>query len=183
MKRRTRRRWRRLLQAMTVVAACYGGGFGLFLVLLPQPYLDMVPETDGLAVFTGGSNRVTTGLQYVQDGYAGPVLLSGVHPHVRMRELMAMVPLTERQQAQITLDTLAENTRSNVINTIRWADARGVRSIGVVTSTYHALRCRIWFWWYGARDRVRMIPVQPVAPGMRHLLTEYNKLLLMPVSP
>lgn len=180
----TWRRCRRILAVAGVLLAAYAAGFGVFLALLPEPQVAL-PEVDGLAIFTGGSNRVFTGLQLVKDGFEGPVLISGVHPDVKMRELMVMVPLSRAQQGRLTLDTLAETTNANVVNTLMWADTHGVGRIGVVTSTYHALRCEILFWWYGALDRVWIIPVQPAVGGgplggVGPLLREYHKLLVVP---
>ncbi len=178
------RRCRRILAVMVGLLVVYAAGFAAFLALLPEPQVAL-PDVDGLAIFTGGSNRVATGLQLVKDGFDGPVLISGVHPDVKMRELMVMVPLSPAQQGRLTLDTLAETTNDNVVNTLMWADTHGVKRIGVVTSTYHALRCEILFWWYGALERVWLIPVQPAVGGgplggAVPLLREYHKLLVVP---
>lgn len=162
------------------LAVLYAVGFGVFLWLLPASRM-APPMVDGLAVFTGGSNRVVTGLELIKDGFAGPVLISGVQPEVGLRTLTHLVHLTPQQEQQITLDTLAATTRANVINTLMWADAHNVRTIGVVTSTYHALRCEALFWWYGALGRVRLMPVQPVTGGLKVLLREYSKLLVWPL--
>jgi uncharacterized SAM-binding protein YcdF (DUF218 family) len=161
-----------------VVATLYIFGFALFLAALPSPRVG-VPMVEGLAVFTGGSNRVGMAVEALNQGYSGPVLVSGVNPGVTLREIAP--DLAYDVAGQIELDTAALTTRQNVANTVAWAARHHLRTVGVITSTYHAARVRLLFAWRAPRLQVAIIPVQPNEAGLRALLREYNKLLASPV--
>lgn len=183
---------RRLLRLMfglvALVMLLYVVGFAFFMALLPSPRVGL-PPVDGVAVFTGGSGRVASGLQVVRDGFAGPVLISGVHPDVTLAEMERQVDangegpvsvplaLTTPQRAQLTLDMAALTTRENVVNTLTWARQNGIEKLAIITSTYHVPRVRVLLLWLAPELSVTILPVQPAEVGTRFLWREYNKLL------
>lgn len=171
---------RRALWAVLIAVLVYAAGFGLFVALLPKPFVG-IPPVDGLVVFTGGSNRVASGLNVLREGFAGEVLISGVHPDVKMDELPGAGLLDETDKQRVTLDYVADTTHRNVDQTLAWAKARNLKRIGVVTSTYHTLRSRLLFALRGDDVDVWMLPVQPADTGVRFLWREYNKLLVAPL--
>ncbi|PIZ30405.1 MAG: hypothetical protein COY40_04720 [Alphaproteobacteria bacterium CG_4_10_14_0_8_um_filter_53_9] len=160
----------------------YGLGFGLFLTAVPSPYKGDIPTTEGLAVLTGGSGRVATTLDHVRAGFAGPVLISGVHPHVSLEDLEQGTPLPTEATDRLTLDKDALNTRLNVDNTRMWAEAHGLlrangKRVGIVTSTYHVPRVYLLSLWRAPSLSLVFYPVRPEAVSLRSMLLEYNKLL------
>lgn len=171
---------RRFIWLVMIAVLVYGGGFGMFVVMLPKPFVG-IPPLDGLVVFTGGSNRVAAGLNALQNGFGGQVLISGVHPDVKINELPGAQSLDEATRQRITLDYAADTTHRNVDQTLAWAEMHNLRRIGVVTSTYHTLRSRLLFWLQGGNLNVVMLPVQPGDTGVRFLWREYNKLLVAPL--
>lgn len=166
------------LRVLLAAAAFYILGFALFLAAMPTPVVG-VPAVAGLAVFTGGSNRVGLAIDALEQGYSGPVLISGVAPEVKLHELAPDLPYDVAKQ--IELDTAALTTRLNVDNTAAWAKRHNLRDVGIVTSTYHAARVRLMFWRRAPELHITIIAVQPNQAGLRALLHEYNKLLIAPL--
>ena len=155
-------------------------GFVLFLASLPGPFVGM-PQVQYLAVFTGGSNRVDTALDFLEKGYDGPLLISGVHPDVKLPELLVGRDISAEEMALMTLDMSAMTTKQNVRNTAMWAKAQGAKVgdvVGIVTSTYHVPRVRLLLKTYAPALAVEMIPVQPDELGVGALLREYHKVLV-----
>jgi uncharacterized SAM-binding protein YcdF (DUF218 family) len=167
-----------LFRLVGLAVLLYGLGFAVFMALLPAPRAG-VPAVAGLVVFTGGSGRVATALEALEEGYDGPVLISGVYPGARIVDVAP--ELAPELATQLELDPLAASTRDNVRNTAAWAARHQLDEIGVITSTYHALRVRLLFAWLAPQVNVVLIPVQPPAAGLRAMFREYNKLLLLPV--
>ncbi len=169
----------KLAGCLLALLALYAVGFGIYMLALPRPLVGL-PPVDGLVVFTGGEGRVRTTLELVAEGFVGPVLISGVYPAVRVRELEGAVALKRSQLAKVMLDKEALTTRENMTNTLRWADVWNLKRVGVVTSTYHAPRVWLLAWWYGAHSRLTVVPVQPQRVKIGDLLREYSKLWLLP---
>ncbi|HEX2859841.1 MAG TPA: YdcF family protein [Alphaproteobacteria bacterium] len=165
------------LKALAALALLYVLGFAVFLAALPAPRA-AVPQVGGLAVFTGGSNRVAMAIEALEQGYSGPVLISGVNPDVKLNDLAP--DLAADVQAQIELDRKALTTRENVDNTAAWAAENDLKDVGVITSTYHALRVRLLFAWRAPQLQVVIVPVQPNEAGLGALWREYHKLLAVP---
>lgn len=161
--------------------ALYVAGFAAYVAMLPEPSASLPDGVDGVAVFTGGQGRVDRALAMLAEGFDGPVLISGVHPDVKLEELASPNRFSPAQQARVQLDYDALTTRQNVRNTVQWMDGQGLQRVGVVTSTYHIARCRLLFWLLAPTHEVVLLPVQPVGSGWRTLWREYNKLLLAPV--
>lgn len=172
---------KRLLLTLVAVAVVYVAGFAAYVALLPVPSEGLPEDVDGVAVFTGGQGRVDKALALLDEGFAGPVLISGVHPDVRLEELASSQRFSPAQRARVELDYEALTTRHNVYNTVAWAARSKLGRIGVITSTYHTARSRLLFWLVAPGMPVVMLPVQPVGSGWRTLFREYNKLLLSPV--
>jgi uncharacterized SAM-binding protein YcdF (DUF218 family) len=91
--------------------------------------------------FTGGPERVETALRLLADGRADRLLLSGIGGGAELAELahragVDPVPLATR----VTIDRSATTTRSNAAQTAEWARTNDIRSILVVTASYHMPR-------------------------------------------
>jgi uncharacterized SAM-binding protein YcdF (DUF218 family) len=175
---------RRLLWLGLGLGILYGLGLALFVALLPAPFTTLPPQLDGLATFTGGAGRVATTLRLVQGGFAGPVLISGIHPSSQLAEMEELsgltTPLTAAQRQQIMLDG-ATTTRENLQSLAIWAATARLQNIGLITSTYHAARVRLLGWWLTPNLTLTLLPVQPEDTSFRVLLREYHKLLVAPL--
>lgn len=78
---------RRLLLALAVLAAVPVAGFGWFLAAAAALPTEPLRHTDGIAVLTGGAERVETGLRLLREGRADRLIVSGVHPDVTLADL------------------------------------------------------------------------------------------------
>lgn len=159
-------------------------GLALFVVLLPVPFTTLPPHLGGLATFTGGAGRVATTLRLMQEGFQGPVLISGIHPRSQLADIEALAdlptPLSNAQRQQVMLDA-ASTTRENIESLNLWATTTRLNRVGVITSTYHAARVQLLGWWLAPRLQLVLLPVQPDDTRFRVLLREYHKLLASPL--
>lgn len=156
-------------------------GFASFVIFLPTPFATLPSNLDGLATFTGGAGRVEAALKEVQDGFPGPILISGSHKQTRLTDILShtSATLTPTQTTKIVYDT-AETTRENIISLKLWASVNNVKHIGLITSTYHVPRVRLLALLHARELNLTCLPVQPADPGLRPLFREYNKLLIAP---
>ena len=118
-----------------------GGGFIAFAEKATRPYDPSSPRTEAIVAMTGGSYRVSDAVTLLGAGHGLRLLISGVNPIVRERELARAVPAASPLMACcIDLDHRALNTRGNAIETAKWARLHSFRSLLVVTSSYHMPR-------------------------------------------
>jgi uncharacterized SAM-binding protein YcdF (DUF218 family) len=176
-------KWQWIGLLSSFVMTGYGLGFAVFVGGLPTPFTTPPSGLQGLAVFTGGAGRVETALRLVQNGFRGPVLISGINPTSRlvdMEELAGLkMPLDEGQRAQVMLDG-AQTTKENLQSLNLWATTTEVSEVGVITSTYHAARVKLLGWLWAPKLKLIVMAVQPEDTRLRVLWREYHKLLLAP---
>lgn len=167
---------RRLFTFLLLLATAWAVGFALFLFNLGKPL--GAHSTDAVVVLTGGSGRTQRGLDAIRRGDAKRMLVSGVNPDVRPRELAAQFP-AERALFRCCVDLGHEavDTRSNADETGRWVREHGYRSIRLVTSDWHMARARLEL-----RHVLQGVTILgdgvPSRPGWRMLLREYHKYLV-----
>lgn len=114
-------------------------GFAWFALLPPMP---APPErTDGIVVLTGGPGRIDRALELLEDQQAERLLISGVAPEVKPRELAAEYhrPMS-LFECCIALGFEAEDTRSNATEVVNWVKRRDYKSIRLVTTDWHMRR-------------------------------------------
>lgn len=165
---------RRILSVLFLVWAI---GFLWFVVALPQP-AGQSEKTDAVIVPTGGAGRIARGLEVLDQGLAGRMLVSGVDREVRPGEFAAEFGVSsEEMECCITLGFAAVDTRSNAAETAKWVAQNEVRSLRLVTTDWHMRRAA------GELDRVLPENVTvirdavPSQPGMGTLFLEYHKLI------
>jgi uncharacterized SAM-binding protein YcdF (DUF218 family) len=138
---RARSPLRLALAVIGAVVAVLVAGFAGFLFNLRSAEVRPERKADGIVVLTGGSSRVSDAMELLAAGYGKRLLISGVHPTIAAADISRSV-----QEGQglfhccVDLDHSAVNTRSNALETRRWARERGFRSLVVVTSNYHMPR-------------------------------------------
>lgn len=152
-------------------------GFAVFAVTLPRPAADS--RTDAIVVLTGGAARIERGLSLLQAGKAKEMLISGVDRTVRPHELALQYHVPVKLfDCCVDLGHEAVDTRSNAEEVAAWLDKSDYRSVRLVTTDWHMPRARF--------ELRRALPDTIVLtgdavksdPGLRMLLTEYNKYLL-----
>ncbi|ANK12613.1 YdcF family protein [Erythrobacter neustonensis] len=163
-------------RAISLAVLVWAIGFLWFVVALPRP-ADGV-RTDAVIVPTGGPGRIARGLQVLDSGQAGKMLVSGVDPEVRPREFAAEFGVSARRMACcVTLGFVAVDTRSNAAETAKWVAQNEVRSLRLVTTDWHMRRA--------AGELDRMLPghvtvirdAVPSQPDLGTLFLEYHKLI------
>ncbi len=139
---------------------------------------------DGIVVLTGGADRISTGVRLLQGGRGRVLLISGVGHGADLPDLLRGTGIDPAPLAgRVTLGRAATTTTGNADETAGWVQAQHLRSLLVVTASYHMPRALTEL----ARSvpEVRLIP-EPVLPPalhradlatMRLLAGEYTKWL------
>lgn len=129
-------RWLVLL-GLLVPLAGFAGFVAAALAVSPAP----AGATDGIAVLTGGAERLETGMRLLREGRAACLLISGAHPDVRLADLARIVGEPETSLAtRVAIGHGATSTRGNAAEIAAWSRAKGFASVRVVTASYHMPR-------------------------------------------
>jgi uncharacterized SAM-binding protein YcdF (DUF218 family) len=127
--------------AAAIALLLLAGGFLWFVHSLPVAEAAQARKADGIVVLTGGALRINDALELLSAGNGRRLLITGVNPTTRAREISRLMPEHRRWfSCCIDLDHSATNTVGNAIETRRWAKARGFNSLIVVTSNFHMPR-------------------------------------------
>ncbi len=178
---------RPLLLFGCLLALALGLGFVGFLHVAAAAPEAPGRRTDGIAVLTGGAERVATGLRLLREDQGQWMLISGVHRDTMLEDLATgpeLGPLAQR----VELGRAATTTRGNAAEVAEWARAYKLRSIRVVTAGYHMPRAMLEL--RRALPGVELLAWPVVPPRLRQagalgevrtwslLVGEYAKLLL-----
>ena len=115
-----------------------------------------VESIDGIAILTGGAQRLAAGADIIDRGFQGPVLVTGVYPGVEVETLFAPLGIKGAGQNQIDLDYQALSTIENARQIQNWAEKNGLETVMVITSDYHLPRSLELFSQYA--PNLRIIP-------------------------
>lgn len=161
------RRLLRNLVRLGLVAAILVGIWALGLVWfigsLPDQVEQPARKTDAIVVLTGGSLRLAEGLKLLRAGLAPRLFVSGVPSGIDLAQLLQSID--DRATATpccITLGHIAADTPGNAKESAVWARQEGVRSIRLVTGSYHMPRSLIEF--HAAAPGIELVP-HPVFPA------------------
>jgi uncharacterized SAM-binding protein YcdF (DUF218 family) len=166
-----------LVRLVLFALILYALGFALFASTLPKAAGD--DHTDAIVVLTGGTGRLDRGFDLMRRGLAQRMLISGVAPTVRPRDLIVAYRVEPRLFiCCITLGREAVDTRSNADEVAHWLAGHRAASIRLVTNDLHMPRAR-----YELRKRIGgdiniLADAVPTQPGLRAIFIEYNKYLL-----
>lgn len=184
----------RLTAAAALLALAWALGLVWFAAGVPRQPPDPADpvatrSTDAIVVLTGGSNRLSTGLELLAAGRARMLFVSGVYDGVDVQELLKLSRRSPTEmECCIVLGYSADSTIGNAYETADWMRDRGFRSLRVVTANYHMRRSLLELGM--AMPDVELVPHPVVAPtvhladwwlwpGTANLLiNEYNKLLM-----
>jgi uncharacterized SAM-binding protein YcdF (DUF218 family) len=108
-------------------------------VALTEPALERA--ADGIVALTGGPERIGDAVELLAAGHGKRLLITGVNRTTRADEISRLMPRYQLMfSCCIDLDHSAVNTIGNAIETRRWANEHGFRSLVIVTSSYHMPR-------------------------------------------
>lgn len=157
---------RKLIWAGFAGAALVAAGFVWFVAQLSSSEIALTDQADGIVVLTGGSSRVSDGMDLLAARKAKRLLISGVHSGNSRNDISRAMP--EHQQLLtccVDLGRFAINTRGNAAEARRWQEARQFNSLIVVTSNYHMPRAIAEF--SHLMPQVRLIPYPVVGETWR----------------
>jgi uncharacterized SAM-binding protein YcdF (DUF218 family) len=116
-------------------------------------FVDSVPPadrstspSDAIVVLTGGSLRLASGFALLRDGLGRMLFISGVNPHVGLTDLLRVAGnAPEWAACCVVVGHEAESTLGNAVETARWVERQGYRSLRLVTAWYHMPRSLLEF--------------------------------------
>jgi len=130
----------------TTIAICAGAvlllavGFVWFIWRLPAHEIVLDRNADGIVVLSGGASRITDAVELLAAGHGRRLLISGANRATTSGEISRLNPeFAPVVRCCVDFDR-SLNTLGNAIETRRWAESRGFRSLIVVTSSYHMPR-------------------------------------------
>ncbi len=101
-------------------------------------------NADGIVVLTGGPFRIGDALDLLAAGRGQRLLISGVNPLTRSREIASLVPEHQRWfNCCVDLEHSSTNTIGNALETRRWVKGRNFKSLIVVTANFHMPRAMV----------------------------------------
>ncbi len=117
------------------------GGLLWFALKLPDQVEQPGRRTDGIAVLTGGGERIRVAVELMSKGMAGRLMISGVNRDVG-RETLRRLASGSAKAFECCVDVGREalDTAGNAVEIARWAKQHDYRSLRVVTASYHLPR-------------------------------------------
>jgi uncharacterized SAM-binding protein YcdF (DUF218 family) len=195
----SRRGGSRLLRRVVrlTIALCVGAGlllalgFFWFVSVLPAEEIKLDRNADGIVVLTGGASRIVDAIELLAAKRGQRLLISGANRSTNAGEISRLHPeFAAIVRCCVDFDR-SLNTLGNAIETRKWAEKRGIRSLIVVTSGYHMPRAmaEIAHQLPGVRlipfpvlsEKLRMEPWWSSAATFRLVLLEYLKFVFSQV--
>jgi uncharacterized SAM-binding protein YcdF (DUF218 family) len=121
-------------------ALLLGLGFLWFIWRVPADEIPLDRNADGIVALTGGASRIADAIELLASGRGKRLLISGANRATNSNEISRLNPEFERWVRCCVDFDRSLNTLGNAIETRRWAESRGFRSLIVVTSNYHMPR-------------------------------------------
>ena len=111
----------RVVSPLALLGAIWLVGLFWFAGELPRQVGDQVRQTDAIVVLTGGSARLSQGLELLSQGKAQKLFVSGVYRGVDITDLFRVRQESPDEFACcVTLGHEADDTRGNAVETAAW---------------------------------------------------------------
>ena len=128
------------LSLASLAALAWILGFAWFVQDAMRP-ASLPAQADGIVALTGGADRIATAIQLLQQNRGRLLLISGVGPTTEFAALFRGTGIAPGTLAgRITVGRTATDTLGNADEAADWARAHGLRSLIVVTASYHMRR-------------------------------------------
>ena len=121
-------------------ALSIGLGFIWFVRHVRAEEVSLHRDADGIVALTGGASRITDAIELLASGRGKRLLISGAYRGTNSNEISRLNPEFARWVRCCVDFDRSLNTLGNAVETKRWAESRGFRSLIVVTSNYHMPR-------------------------------------------
>jgi uncharacterized SAM-binding protein YcdF (DUF218 family) len=123
-----------------IIASFLLGGFFIFVSTIPRTEPSRV-SGDAIVALTGGAERLNDAFDLLDRGRARYLLISGVNPDTRARQIARLHPNSQRWlDCCVELGRRALNTAGNAVETRQWVRKHGFQTVIVVTSGWHMRR-------------------------------------------
>ncbi|WP_455465964.1 YdcF family protein [Bartonella sp. B39] len=100
-----------------------------------------LPKADAIIVFTGGENRIETGLNLLQKRVGSRLLISGVNTTTNLQKLQHSTHITPQLFACcVDIGHKATNTKGNAEESAAWIKKHHYQTVYIVTHDYHMWR-------------------------------------------
>ncbi len=123
-----------------LLALLIGVGFIWFIRHVPAEEVPLDRNADGIVALTGGASRIADAIELLASGRGKRLLISGAYRATNSKEISRLNPEFDRWVRCCVDFDRSLNTLGNALETKRWAESRGFRSLIVVTSNYHMPR-------------------------------------------
>ena len=104
---------------------------------------DKISSPIGIAVLTGGINRIEKAIQLLNDGVGERLLISGVRPGVNLDLIASRKNVQLNTSQPVDLGYSATDTVGNALEVRDWSRKYNIKEFYVVTSFYHIPRSRL----------------------------------------
>lgn len=180
-----------LLSIAIVIVVIWFFGFIFFVRCINSYDIDTNTKTDAIIVLTGGRNRISEGIKLLNDNLADRLFISGVPEEISIKQIESQAKIKANDENKIELGRKAKNTIENAIETEEWIRKNNIKSIRLVTSSYHVPRSMQEFIIYVTMENDLKVVLNPIySPNVnpkwwkswgtfRLLLMEYNKFLIV----
>jgi uncharacterized SAM-binding protein YcdF (DUF218 family) len=128
------------LVACVAAVVLLGFGFLWFVWRVPADEVALNRNADGIVALTGGASRIADAMELMAAGRGKRLLISGAYRTTTPGEISRLNPVYARVAGCCVDFDNSLNTLGNAIETRRWAERWGFRSLIVVTSNYHMPR-------------------------------------------
>lgn len=128
---------------LALVAIAVFAGFLVFVDRVARFETEFGRSADGAVVLTGGPDRISDALNILEEHRARRLLITGVGEKTPVSDLVRNAGHAELFTCCVDIDRKALNTVGNAVETARWAEGKGYRSLLVVTSNYHMPRALV----------------------------------------
>lgn len=172
-----------------VVVIFWTTGLVWFAAQVPSEGTPAESKTDAIVVLTGGTGRLNTGLQLLESGLAKQLFVSGVARNVDVSTLLRVAQRKPDELACcISVGYQADDTAGNARETAVWVISKKIKSIRLVTASYHMPRSLVEF--RRALPNLVILPHPVYPPRFKHnrwwlwpgtatlLSSEFNKYVL-----
>jgi uncharacterized SAM-binding protein YcdF (DUF218 family) len=140
-------------------------------------------------VLTGSPGRLSAGIDLLARKRAKHLFISGVYRGVDVAQILRLVKQQGSElECCMTLGHAADDTKGNATETARWAKKEGIKSLRLVTASYHMRRSLLEFGRLMPHIQIIAHPIFPTGfkarfwwrwPGtLRLLINEYTKYLV-----
>ena len=134
-----------LVLVVLFILGLWAIGLSRYVGDIPKVVEDKTTRTDAIVVLTGGSGRLTVGLNLLAKDLADLMFVSGVYRGLDVRKLLEAVHHdASRFETRINIGN-AINTHENAEETTKWVAEKNLRSLRLVTAAYHMPRSLLEF--------------------------------------